>query len=153
MLSQERRMERYRILYVWKILENRVPNCGVAEAAENKRLGRRCAIPSLQKNGRRAIQSLREQTLQVDGARLFNVFQRRSEICTMWMSLRRRWTGGWRPYLTSRGSGPWRRRPFARLRVVKATPCWPGPGGPRGPLEDSTFSVLTKLGLLQVMNL
>ena len=72
MLSQERRMERYRIFYVWKILENRVPNCGVEKAAKNERLGRRCAIPSLQKNGRRAIQTLREQTLQVDGARLFN---------------------------------------------------------------------------------
>ena len=29
MLSQERRMERYRILYIWKILEGRTPNCGV----------------------------------------------------------------------------------------------------------------------------
>ena len=26
MLSQERRMERYNILYIWKILEGRVPN-------------------------------------------------------------------------------------------------------------------------------
>ena len=29
MNSQERRMERYRIIYVWKILEGFAPNCGV----------------------------------------------------------------------------------------------------------------------------
>ena len=72
MLSQERRMERYRIFYIWKILEKKVPNCGVEVAKENERLGRMCAIPALQKNGRQAIQTLREQTLQIEGARLFN---------------------------------------------------------------------------------
>ena len=29
MLSQQRRMERYRIIYVWKVLEGLVPNCGL----------------------------------------------------------------------------------------------------------------------------
>ena len=29
MYSQERRMERYRVIYVWKILEGYAPNCGV----------------------------------------------------------------------------------------------------------------------------
>ena len=29
MFSQERRLERYRIIYVWKVLEGLVPNCGV----------------------------------------------------------------------------------------------------------------------------
>ena len=72
MLSQERRMERYRIFYIWKIIEQKAPNCGVEVAAENERLGRRCLIPSLQRNGRTAIQTLREQTFQVEGARLFN---------------------------------------------------------------------------------
>ena len=72
MLSQERRMERYRIMYIWKILENKTPNCGVQLAPENPRLGRKCAIPQLQNNGRRAIQTLREQSLQCEGARLFN---------------------------------------------------------------------------------
>ena len=65
-------MERYRIFYIWKILENRVPNCGVEVTIENKRLGRRCKVPNLQKNGRTGIQSLREQTLQINGSRLFN---------------------------------------------------------------------------------
>ena len=30
MQSQERRLERYRIIYVWKIIEGLVPNCGIA---------------------------------------------------------------------------------------------------------------------------
>ena len=72
MYSQERRMERYRIIYVWKIIEGHVPNCGIDLAQENARLGRKCQIPKLKPNGRRAIQTLREHSLQINGARLFN---------------------------------------------------------------------------------
>ena len=72
MYSQERRMERYRILYMWKILKGLVPNCGVQLSPYNERLGRMIAIPSLKRNGRKAIQTLREQSFQINGARLFN---------------------------------------------------------------------------------
>ena len=72
MYSQERRMERYRIIYIWKILEGYVPNCGVTSENENKRLGRKVKIPSLSKNGRQAVQTLRESCFQINGARLFN---------------------------------------------------------------------------------
>jgi endonuclease/exonuclease/phosphatase family metal-dependent hydrolase len=72
MSSQERRMERYRIFYIWKILEDKAPNCGVSLAPKNDRLGRKCEIPKLKSNGRMAIQTLREQSFQVNGARLFN---------------------------------------------------------------------------------
>ena len=77
MFSQERRMERYRIIYMWKVLEAKVPNCGVTEAPENERLGRRVAIPALRPGGRRAVQTLREQGFQVNGARLFNSLPKR----------------------------------------------------------------------------
>ena len=72
MYSQERRMERYRIVYIWKILEGLVPNCGVECDKENARLGRKVKIPSLSKNGRQAVQTLREASFQINGARLFN---------------------------------------------------------------------------------
>ena len=72
MYSQERRMERYRILYVWKILEDYAPNCGVELAPENQRQGRKCKIPALKPNGRKSVQTLREQSFQINGARLFN---------------------------------------------------------------------------------
>jgi hypothetical protein len=77
MSSQERRMERYRIFYVWKILEEMAPNCGIKTAPENERLGRKCEIPKLKSNGRMAIQTLREQSFQINGARLFNKMPRR----------------------------------------------------------------------------
>ena len=71
-LSQERRMERYRIISVWKIIQGLTPNCGVELAPVNERLGRRCAVPHLLPGGRAAIQTLRENSFQIDGPRLFN---------------------------------------------------------------------------------
>ena len=65
-------MERYRIIYIWKILEGYAPNCGVEVALENARIGRKCKIPHLVQNGRQAIQTLRESSFQINGARLFN---------------------------------------------------------------------------------
>ena len=72
MYSQERRMERYRILYMWKVLEGFVPNCGVNLAQHNERLGRKVNIPGLKPNGRQAVQTMRENRFQINGARLFN---------------------------------------------------------------------------------
>ena len=45
MQSQERRLEMYRMIYVWKIIEGLVPNCGI-ETITNERLGRFCKLPS-----------------------------------------------------------------------------------------------------------
>ena len=84
MYSQERRMERYRILYVWKIIEGYAPNCGIELAVENVRQGRKCKIPPLRPNGRKSIQTLRDQSFQINGARLFNSLPRdirNIEIC------------------------------------------------------------------------
>ena len=72
MYSQERRMERYRVIYIWKNLEGLVPNSGVVCANMNERQGRKVKVPSLQAGGRQAIQTLREASFQIDGARLFN---------------------------------------------------------------------------------
>ena len=44
----------------------------VTSGPENLRLGRKFEIPRLVKNGRMAIQTLCEQSFQVNGARLFN---------------------------------------------------------------------------------
>ena len=61
MLSQQRRLERYRIIYVWKILEGLVPNSGI-EGNENPRLGRICSLPSLKPNSSAKIRTLRESS-------------------------------------------------------------------------------------------
>ena len=72
MLSLQRRLERYRILYVWKILERQVPNCGIQVKLEEGRLGRMCIVPAINRHAQKAVQTMREQTFQVNGPRLFN---------------------------------------------------------------------------------
>ena len=69
--SQQRRLERYRILYVWKILEGKVPNCGL-NVNQCERKGRLCVIPGLVKTSKKSVQTLREDSFQVNGPRLFN---------------------------------------------------------------------------------
>ena len=69
MFSQQRRAERYRIIYTWKVLEGLVPNCGI-EVHESQRRGRECVVPA--SKGRMAVQTLRQQSFQVAGPKLFN---------------------------------------------------------------------------------
>ena len=69
--SQQRRLERYRMIYVWKILEGLSPNCGIKHDTNDIR-GRMCQVPPLVKNARQSIKTQREQTLQVHGVKLFN---------------------------------------------------------------------------------
>ena len=57
---------------MWKVLEGFVPNCGVNLAQHNERLGRKVNIPGLKPNGRQAVQTMRENSFQINGARLFN---------------------------------------------------------------------------------
>ena len=69
MNSQERRLERYRIIYTWKILEELVPNCGL-KVTNSDRRGREVCIPPLK--GSSSIRKLRDQSFQVNGPKLFN---------------------------------------------------------------------------------
>ena len=69
--SQQRRLEQYRIIYIWKILEKLSPNCGI-NSDENELRGRMCQVPPIAKKARPLIKTLREQTLQVHGVKLFN---------------------------------------------------------------------------------
>ena len=69
MYSQQRRMERYRVIYTWKILEGLVPNCGLEESTSIRR-GREVKIPVVKGSGR--IRTLREGSFQIHGGKLFN---------------------------------------------------------------------------------
>ena len=51
MYSQQRRAERYKIIYTWKVLEGMVPNCGI-KFNTNERRGRHCEIPKCKGNER-----------------------------------------------------------------------------------------------------
>jgi hypothetical protein len=55
----------------WKVLEGMVPNCGV-EASDSGRLSRICKIPELTKKAPASIKTLRENSFQIHGPRLFN---------------------------------------------------------------------------------
>ena len=72
MLSLQRRLEIYRIIYTWKVLEGLVPDCGITMKQEGGRSGRKCEIPPMNKKAKKSVQSLREQTFQVNGPQLFN---------------------------------------------------------------------------------
>ena len=68
--SLERRRERYRIIYMWKILEGLVPNVNnKIISVKHARLGRKCTIPIV-KYGR--LQKVRAASLTINGANLFN---------------------------------------------------------------------------------
>ena len=67
--SLQRRRERYRIIYTWKILENLVPNVnGCFKCKDHPRLGRMC----LSKYAGPYNSRLRDSTLTIQGAKLFN---------------------------------------------------------------------------------
>ena len=74
--SLQRRRERYSAIYVWKILENLVPNlsgCSKITSKETLRSGRLCNIPSsFKSNVSNKLQSLRDSSFCVNGPNLFN---------------------------------------------------------------------------------
>ena len=70
--KQTSKQTRYRILTVWKTLEGLVPNCGISIRTEEGRSGRTCKVPSVTRGARAAVTSMKEQTLQVHGPKLFN---------------------------------------------------------------------------------
>ena len=80
--SLQRRRERYRILYIWKILENQVPNIscegdgGIQKLHTNSRNGRTCKLPALNNNASAKVKQLREGSLKVHGSQLFNALPR-----------------------------------------------------------------------------
>ena len=69
--SQQRCHERFRIICVWKILENFSPNCALSWENLFKN-GRLCSIPSSQYETPRSVKTLRETSFQVKGPALFN---------------------------------------------------------------------------------
>ena len=71
--SQQRRLERYRIIYVWKSIEGLVPDLGLkVKYCPETRRGRLCEIPTISKGASERIKTLRDQSINVHGARLFN---------------------------------------------------------------------------------
>lgn len=71
--SLQRRRERYCIIYVWKILENLVPNLSVHIIVKSSnRKWRSCYIESKTSKAPKAIQSLKFTSFRTNGSPLFN---------------------------------------------------------------------------------
>ena len=80
MNSMQRRIERYKIIYTWKVLEGLVPNCGIQvqneiNDPEESRKGRLCIVPP-HKSCVQSIQTIREGSFQKQGPKLFNILPR-----------------------------------------------------------------------------
>ena len=78
MYSLERRRERYRIIYVWRVLEGQVPNVGSDRivSREHERRGRECIPPRVRSSANRHVQNLIYTSLPVHGQNLFNSLPR-----------------------------------------------------------------------------
>ena len=74
MNSEQRRLERYKIIYIWKIMQGSVPNCGLNWTKTEERRGRMCEVPKLK--GGSAVQKLRRQSFQMSGPKLWNALPR-----------------------------------------------------------------------------
>ena len=72
--SLERRRERYRLIYVWKILEGMAPNLphNSIQTKTTLRNGRVCVIPLVKNNLPAKLRSMREGSFSVNGPSLFN---------------------------------------------------------------------------------
>ena len=74
MYSLERRRERYRIIYVWKVIEKLVPNVGNDRIIfkKHERRGRECIPPRVSRTCDTKVQNLIYASLPVHGQQLFN---------------------------------------------------------------------------------
>ena len=68
--SLERRRDRYKVTYVWKIISNLAPNVEIANASistyNHIRRGRLCYVPPFNNRSRAAVRTLKEASFPVD---------------------------------------------------------------------------------------
>ena len=62
MYSQQRRFERYRVIYIWKVITGNVPNYGL-KFSENNRRGLMVDIPTLKSKVKDSVKTIRNQSL------------------------------------------------------------------------------------------
>ena len=70
--SQERRRERYRILFIWKVLQGYVEGYSV-DIIRSPRRGRLLVVSKINSKAPASVRNAREASLSVQGAKLFNL--------------------------------------------------------------------------------
>ena len=77
----QRRHERYKIFYIWKIINGLCPNYGL-KWSSNDRRGTLVDIPVLKSKVPAYVKTIRDQSLTVHGGRLFNSLPSNIRNCT-----------------------------------------------------------------------
>ena len=74
MYSQQRRRDRYRAIYIWKVIENLVPDPTNSELQSylSERTGRKCKRRALPSRAPEKVKSLLTASLSYEGPRIFN---------------------------------------------------------------------------------
>ena len=75
MYSQERRRERYQIIFIWKLSQGMVTGYNLPFQYSERR-GTHVSVPPMAAKSPAAVRKAREASLQVKGARLFNLAPR-----------------------------------------------------------------------------
>jgi len=70
--SLQRRRERYRIIYLWKMLEGKVPQLGDLKSYEHLRHGRKCQVPHVKACAPDRIKGIRYSSFVIHAPQLFN---------------------------------------------------------------------------------
>ena len=73
MYSQERRRDRYVVIFVWKIAMGLVDGYKMEFKGEGTRRGRECEVSEIVRTAPAAVRRARENSLSVKGARMFNL--------------------------------------------------------------------------------
>ena len=73
--SQERRRDRYQIIFAWKLAQGLVQGYQASFTSSDRR-GRQMVLPPLQTKSPASVKKARESSFQVKGARLFNCIPR-----------------------------------------------------------------------------
>ena len=73
MYSQERRRDRYMVIFVWKIANGLVDGYKLEFANEGTRRGRECVVADIVRSSPVSVRRAREKSISVKGARMFNM--------------------------------------------------------------------------------
>ena len=75
MLSTQRRIKRYRVIYIWKSIRGLVPDLGLGRITNNPRTGLMIDVPNI-RGIRTKHKTLIEDSFKIEGAKLFNSIPR-----------------------------------------------------------------------------
>ena len=70
--SIQRRHERYKVIYIWKIMNGLVPQCNL-HWTDNDRRGKMVTIPNIKSKHCTTVRNMRQSSLAVHGGGIFNM--------------------------------------------------------------------------------